>query len=116
MANVMNHQPVTTPADLSALMNGTRLAHEYALEFIQNLIDGGPDGNHVENTIAKLEEFGYSSYSWTNVYMERHSDHGSRIVNVNGHDNGGIVVLVNPIALVPVLIINRQTGEVNIWA
>ena len=85
-------------------------AHERAAWLIEAFTEDGGE-NHVDQTIDFLERYGYSAEFTRSVYMTR----GDKTVLVTAHNNGAILVMVNPVALVPVLIVNRQTGEVNIW-
>lgn len=85
-------------------------AHDRAAWLIEAFTEDDID-NHVDNTIEFLEHYGYSSDFHRSVYMTR----GDETVLVTAHNNGAILVMVNPLALVPVLIVNRQTGEVSIW-
>ena len=86
--------------------------HDRAAWVIESFTeDGAEDRNHVDNTIEFFERHGYSADFHRSVYMTR----GDQTVAVNAHNNGASLVMVNALALVPVIIINRQTGEVNIW-
>ena len=85
-------------------------AHDRAAWLIEAFTEDDVE-NHVDNTIEFLERYGYSAEFTRSVYMAR----DEKTILVTGHNNGAILVMVNPLALIPVLIVNRQTGEVNIW-
>lgn len=69
--------------------------------------------NHADTAIATLEAYGYTSFSGESV--EQYHAGQDRIVDVCGHDNGATVVLVNSIALIPAMIVDRVTGLTAPW-
>ena len=96
-------------ATLAAIANAVP-AHDRAAWLIDAFTEDDSE-NHVDNTIEFFERFGYSAEFHRSVYMMRDGES----VLVTGHNNGAILVMVNPLALIPVIIINRQTGEINVW-
>ena len=66
-----------------------------------------------DDTLAYLENWGYTSSERISAWQ--HHDSLDRDVIVNGHDNGATVVLVNPLAIIPAMIVDRVTGAVAPW-
>jgi|694.fasta_scaffold141463_3 hypothetical protein len=73
------------------------------------------EGNrsHADMAQATLEGYGYTSSSAISV--EQYHVGEARVVSVCGHDNGATIVLVNPLALIPAMIVDRVTGLTAPW-
>lgn len=73
------------------------------------------EGNrtHADMAQAMLEHYGYTSSSAISV--DQYHTELERVVSVCGHDNGATIVLVNPIAIIPAMIVDRVTGLTAPW-
>ena len=73
------------------------------------------EGNrtHADMAQSALEGYGYTSSSAVSV--DQYHVGLDRIVPVCGHDNGATIVLVNPLALIPAMIVDRVTGLTAPW-
>jgi hypothetical protein len=73
------------------------------------------EGNrkYADEAITFLENWGYKSDE--RIAVDQYHAELGRLVRVTGHDNGATVVLVNPFAVVPVMVVDRVYGAVAPW-
>ena len=68
---------------------------------------------HADKAFATLEGLGYSRSSAVSVKQYHRGLETD--VDVCGHDNGATIVMVNPAAPIPAMIVDRVTGLTAPW-